>query len=71
MELSHDEAQRRIYRGCARLDLAMRVRHIPPETAQNWEAQVLRESVRGPFLATRMRRRVTSDPRMPTLHCTV
>lgn len=46
MQLPHDEAQRLIYRGCARLAQAMKVTHIAPDAAQKWEDEALREAVR-------------------------
>jgi len=45
-ELSRDEAQTTIYRGCARLAEAMQIERVAKDAAQRWEDGVLQEVVR-------------------------
>ncbi|KAG6373202.1 hypothetical protein JVT61DRAFT_6823 [Boletus reticuloceps] len=42
-KLPHDEAQAAVFRGCARLNMAMKVKHIAGDAAQSWEDKVLKE----------------------------
>ncbi|KAF8439337.1 hypothetical protein L210DRAFT_2211356 [Boletus edulis BED1] len=42
-KLPHDEAQTAIFRGCARLNMAMKVKRIAGDAAQRWEDKVLKE----------------------------
>jgi hypothetical protein len=44
--LSHEEAQTRIYRGCAHLAKAMQVKRIAKVAEEKWEAGALQEAVR-------------------------